>query len=158
MKRFLVIILVLSAGISTVQAQCPEAQSFIKIPKDKTGYGLSSQTKTGNLKSGESYETSFIAQSGIDYRISIKAQNESVAVSYEIYELVVVKKVNNGKTSYQKEKQVLFSSNDPEKEIEFSSEGTHKLFVSLTVAGGENKTVECIGVLIEQKRSAKIGF
>ncbi len=158
MKKIVIILTLLFSGILAVNAQCPEAQSFIKYKKDKSGYVVSSQSKSGNLESGEVYETVFIAQPGMDYRVTIQAVSAEVSCNYEIYEMVVVKTMEDGKARYQKEKQVLFSSTDPEKLIEFSSEGMRKLYISVSTSGSDPKSIDCVGVLIEQKRSLKIGF
>lgn len=76
-------------------AQCPTIESLSKSKKKEKGdvYVINSQSRTGALLSDEDYEMSFVAQSGLDYRLSvIPVEGAAGTVNYEVYELVVEKK------------------------------------------------------------------
>lgn len=160
MKSILVIALSLVSAVSF--AQCPTAESIVKKEKSKTkdDYGVNSQSRSGSVKSGETYEMSFIAQQGMDYRLSCKLANPSAGtISVEIYEMIVEKKTVNGKETYKREKHVLASSSDTGSEpVEFVTDKTRKIFVAVTLSGGDSKKPTCVGVLVEDKKSTKLGF
>lgn len=160
MKSILVIALSLVSLGSF--AQCPTAESIVKKEKNKTkdDYGVNSQSRSGSVKSGETYEMSFIAQQGMDYRLSCKLANPSAGtINVEIYEMIVEKKTVNGKETYKREKHVLANSSDTGNEpIEFVTDKTRKIFVAVTLSGGDAKKPTCVGVLVEDKKSTKLGF
>ncbi len=159
MKRILLFSVMVFGYISTAVSQCPPPEAFIKIAKEfKNGYSISSQSKTGNLKAQKSCELVVLAQAGMDYRFTVAAQNAEFSVNYEIYEMVTQKYTDNGETRYKKVKNVLFTSTNPEEFLEFTTETSRKLYISITLNGGKKDATDCVGVLIEQKPSAKIGF
>lgn len=144
-----------------VYAQCPAPETFVKEKsKVKEAYEVNSQSRSGSVRPGETYEMSFIAQNGMDYRLSMKAANGAEGtLSYEIYEMVVEKKTVNGKTVYKRSRQVLASSGDnASTPLEFSTDKARKVFVAVTLTGGDPKKTQCVGVLIEDKKSTKLGF
>lgn len=155
------ILTLLLISVTASYAQCPAPETFVK-GKSKKGdtYEVSSQSRTGSVKSGETYEMSFIAQQGMDYRLSSKAYNPAAGtISYEVYEMVVEKKVVDGKETFKRVKHVLATSADAGgAPLEFTTDKTRKVFVAVTLSGGDAKKAECVGVLVEDKRSTKLGF
>jgi hypothetical protein len=148
--------------VSTVYAQCPTAENIVKKEKSKTkdNYGVNSQSRSGSVKSGETYEMSFIAQDGMDYRLSSKLANPSAgSISIEIYEMIVEKKMVDGKETYKRTKHVLATSNESGAQpIEFTTDKSRKIFVAVSLSGGDPKKPACVGVLVEDKKSTKLGF
>jgi hypothetical protein len=158
MKTFVLTCLVVLA--TSTFAQCPTAESFVRDKKNKGGYGISSQSRSGSVKPGETYEMSFIAQGGMDYRLTSKLANSTEGtIAYEVYELIVEKKDVNGKETFKRIKHVLASSGEAgAAPLEFTTDKTRKIFVAVTLSGGDMKKVQCVGVLVEDKKTAKLGF
>lgn len=161
MKTLLTILLATVVGINF--AQCPPAEVIAKDKtksKEKEIYAVSSQSRSAAITSDKAYEMSFIAQPGFDYRLTTKAQAPaSGTISYEVYEMVVEKKTENGKEVYKKSKKVLASSNETGgAPLEFTTNEARKVFVSVELSGGDKKKPTCVGVLVETKRTTKIGF
>ena len=146
---------------TSAYAQCPSPDTFVKgKSKTKDEYSVSSQSRSGSVKSGETYEISFIAQEGMDYRLSSKAYNSAAGtISYEVYELIVEKKMVDGKETFKRVKHVLANSGQAGgAALEFTTDQTRKVFITVSLTGGDAKKAECVGVLIENKRSTKLGF
>jgi hypothetical protein len=100
---------------------------------------------------------SFIAHPGLDYRLStILAEGSQGTLNYEVFEMVVEKKVIDGKETFKKTKKVLATSGA--EALEFSSDSARKIFVNVTVNGGEKKKMSCVAVVVETKRSTRTGF
>jgi hypothetical protein len=163
MKRFSTILITLITAFcfqGSSFAQCASPTDIVKTPKDKLDYNVSSQSRSGVLIPGENYEMSFIAQDGMDYRISAGAKNKDAgSVSFEVYEMVVQKTEKDGQTVYKKIKKVIATSADGETEpVEFTTDKARKIVVKVNVMGGDPKTKQCIGVLIEDKKTIKIGL
>jgi hypothetical protein len=139
-------------------AQCPPAESFMKKKKQKDDYNLNSQSRSGAIAADETYEMSFIAHQGLDYRLSTLLGEGSVGtLNYEIYEMVVEKKTEDGKEYFKKVKKVLASSGVAEA-LEFTSDKARKIFVNVSITGGDKKKLGCVAVIIETKRTQKTGF
>lgn len=142
-------------------AQCPPPDKMDKpANKGKGGtWGINSQSKTGALLTGQSYEMSFIAQEAYDYRITGATVSPNKGeVSFEVYEMVNEK---DEKGQYKKVKKVLISSQDAESNtVEFTTDKARKLMISVTFEGGDdsNRKPECVGVLIEDRKATKIGL
>jgi hypothetical protein len=138
-------------------AQCPPAETFMKKKKEKDDYNLNSQSRSGAIAADESYEMSFIAHPSLDYRLSTILGEGSVGtLNYEIYEMVVEKKTEDGKEIFKKVKKVLATSGTDA--LEFSSDKSRKIFVNVSITGGDKKKHACVGVIIETKRTVKTGF
>jgi hypothetical protein len=147
--------------MNSMVAQCPAAASFVIVKQSKKDpYSVNSNSRTASILSGNSYELSFIAQNGMDYRFSVACLNSGAGtVSYELYEMVTEKSESNGKTEYKKIKKSIGTSADAEGGVlEMVSDKTRKIFIKVTLDGGNPKKPECVGVLIENKFSTKIGF
>lgn len=139
-------------------AQCPPAEALMKKKKTKDAYTLNSQSRSGSVASDESYEMSFIAHPGLDYRLTTVLGEGSVGtLNYEIYELVVEKKTEGEKETFKRTKKVLASSGNAEA-LEFTSDKSRKIFINVSITGGDKKKLACVGVLIETKRTEKTGF
>ncbi len=162
MKQIISLSFALTIGL--LYAQCPTAEVIHKeylksVAKETNKFYVSSQSRSGSILSDETYEMSFIAQPGFDYRLSTKAYGANASINYEVYELAVEKKVVNGKDTYKKEKKVLASSDNASgKPLEFSTDKTRKIFVSVNLTGGDKKKPTCVGVLIEDRKSTKLGL
>ncbi len=142
-------------------AQCPASSSFVSVKQQKKdGYSVNSNSRTASLLSGNIYELSFIAQEGMDYRFSSATLNLGAGtVAFELYEMVTEKKDVNGKTEYKKVKKTIGTSADAQGgTLELISDKTRKIFIKVTLDGGNPKKPECVGVLIENKFTTKIGF
>lgn len=138
-------------------AQCPPVETFLKKKKNKDEYNLSSQSRSGAIAADESYEMSFIAHAGLDYRLTTVLGEGSVGtLNYEIYELVIEKKMEGDKEVFKKVKKVLATSGS--EPLEFISDQSRKIFINVSITGGDKKKHACVGVIIETKRSVKTGF
>lgn len=147
--------------MNSMIAQCPAASSFVITKQSKKDpYSVNSNSRTASLLSGNTYELSFIAQNGMDYRFSVACLNPGAGtVSYELYEMVTEKTEKDGKTEYKKVKKTIGTSADAAAGvIELVSDKSRKIFIKVTLEGGNPKKPECVGVLIENKFTTKIGF
>lgn len=148
---------------TSVYAQCPDIETIHKehlksVAKEKPKYYVSSQSRTGSITSDKTYEMSFVAQPGNDYRLSTKLSAGAVGtISFEVYEIDVEKKTVNGADAYKREKKTLTTS-EGSKFVEFSTDKTRKIFVAVTLSGGDKKKPACVGVLVEDKKSTKLGL
>lgn len=157
------ILLILLVFISVGYAQCPPAEYILRSELNKKSedfYEVNSQSSSGAILGDETFEMVFVAQSGMDYRVTTKALKENAGtLSYEVYEMIVEKRQINGKETFKKIKHVLATSAEFQGQpLEFATEKTRKIFLSVTLVGGEKKKPHCVGVLIENKTSIKIGL
>lgn len=151
------ITLALLFGFVFTFAQCPPVESFLKKKKEKDEYNLNSQSRVGVVDSDKSYEMSFIAHPGLDYRLTtVLGEGSAGTLNYEIYELVTEKKTEDGKEVFKKVKKVLATSGS--EPLEFNSDKARKIFVNVSISGGDKKKHACVGVVIETKRTVKTGF
>jgi hypothetical protein len=148
------LILVLISSSTIVFAQCPLPEKIVRsYGKDK--YVVSTQSKTGALKAGEYYELAFIAQEGYDYKISSGTESkDGSTASYEIYEMVTQKV---GEAEFKKVKKVITASDGTEA-IEFQTDKARKLVIKVTLQSTTNPKPECVAILIEDRKSTKLGF
>ncbi len=153
----LVAILTLIFASNSVNAQCALPEKIVKGVKDKGGFGVSTQSKSGALKGGEAYEMAFIAQANMDYKIFAAMQDPSQGtLVVELYEMVTEK---DEKGNFKKEKKVI-SSVEQDQVIEITTDKTRKMMISVTITleDDENKKPLCIGVLILDKKTTIIGL
>lgn len=156
MKSYILTICLIS--FVTVYGQCPNPDRFIKVKGEKNGYSENSQSRSGYVRVGEVFETVFITQDANEYRLTINPYDKDAGnLKYEIYEMVVEKRLENGKSVYKKVKQVLYSSAD-DQSIEIRSDGTRKIYVKVMMEGEDKDRLECVGILVEHKRAKKVGF
>jgi len=155
--------LLIFSVFTSVYAQCPDIETIHKAhlkekSKETPKFYVSSQSRTGYITSDKTYEMSFVAQPGNDYRLTAKlSEGGSGTISCEIYELANDKKTVNGVDSYKREKKVLANSSSSES-LEFTTDKTRKIFVAVTLTGGDKKKPTCVGVLVEDKKSTKLGL
>ena len=157
MKKFLTTLcIVFFFGVS---AQCPSPERFVKVSRrDNSGFVNNSQSRSGFVRVGEVFETVFVVQDGSDYRLTINPLNEDAgAIKYEIYEMVVRKKKENGRYVFKKVKQVLFSSAE-DQPIEIISDGVRKIYVKIMLDGEDKNKIECVGILVQHLKAQKVGF
>jgi len=146
---------------TAMYAQCPAPEKIVKPEKskEKVSYSVNSQSRSGSIKPGETYEMSFIAQDGMDFRLSTALSNPSAGtLTFEVYEMVVEKHTENGKVVHKRVKHVLATPDQAANPIEFSTDKSRKIFVAVTLSGGDSKKPQCVGVLVEDKRAVKLGF
>lgn len=160
-----IITLAVFSLFTTMYAQCPSVETIHKehlkmASKETPKYYVSSQSSTGNITSDKTYEMSFIAQPGTDYRLTTKAAaGSSGSINFEIYEMSGEAKTVNGVESHKKTKKVLANSASAGKEsLEFSTDKTRKIYVAVTLSGGDKNKPVCVAVLVENKKSTKLGL
>lgn len=137
--------------------QCPSPDRLKVTSKSKGTWGINSQSKTGSLISGQNYEMTFIAQDNYDYRITAGTINpDKGEVSFEVFEMITEK---DDKGNYAKVKKVIISSEEAESNtVEFTTDKARKLTIKVSYEEGEDKKPECVAVLIEDKKTTKIGL
>lgn len=169
-KLSLTAIIVLSFLFSAslnAQSACFQFHKFNCFPDGKgknkeseRGFIYDSQSRSGLFGSGEKNNKSqlrFVVYKGMDYRLSVCIDQEVLGenVQFTIFDA--------------KTREILFNNAEEEntKQFEFSSAQTRPLIVEVTIPGAEGggdksggKTSEggCVGLLIEHKKSEKIGF
>ncbi|MBI2257397.1 MAG: hypothetical protein HYU67_00685 [Flavobacteriia bacterium] len=148
------VFLAVFSSFGLVIAQCPMPDKIVRgHSKDK--YVPSTQSKSGALKAGEYYELSFIAQEGYDYRIHSACETrDGSAASYEIYEMVTQKV---GEAEFKKVKKIITMS-DGSEPVDFQTDKARKLIIRVTLNSTINVKPECVAILIEDRKSTKLGF
>ncbi|PKR80091.1 hypothetical protein CW751_11335 [Brumimicrobium salinarum] len=154
-----VLLSVFSSGITN--AQCPSASKVISVDT-KNDWGENSQSKSGKLRPGETYEMRFIIQGGIKYRISAAAGVEDFSednVDFKVIGKQIEKSQENGRTSYRAKEVVLYDSQSSDDEAIFLSERTRRLTIKVEIKGGEKSNlVQCAAILVEAKKASKFGL
>jgi hypothetical protein len=176
MKRALIIGAALMAFVAyEAYAQCTKTHYFCtsQLPEDqqKEFYNLNNQSKSANFAKGKTYKMSFIAYKGYDYRISVCTDiaEGGDKVRYELFHDAIVRvKDEYGNTNIQRKKESLYNNADDNLSpyLEFSVEKTTKFYLDVAVpASGESKNKKlkktdnvCVGVLLEHKKTQKLGF
>tara|TARA_B100000508_G_scaffold118450_1_gene98583 strand:- start:98686 stop:99183 length:498 start_codon:yes stop_codon:yes gene_type:complete len=154
-------ILFLSASIAS--AQCPRPYDVFEADYDN-GWGDNSQSKSGPLRPGDSYEMKFIAQGGMKYRVSVASGNEQFSKENVEFQLVgsEVRKVKeNGKMIYKRVDVVFYDSEESKEgqKAEVFSTRTKRLKVRIKLKGAEDsKLMQCVVVFIETKRPEALGL
>lgn len=144
-------------------SQCPQPDQVLR-PDYKDGWGDNSQSKTGSLRPGDTYEMNFIVQAGLKYRITMLSgvgPYTDENVDFQLVGTEVQKVMENGKSVYKRQEVVYFDSrNQPEGEkMVFSSPRTRKLTLKLKLNGVEDsKLVQCVIIFVETKRELQVGF
>ena len=162
------VILVNSLYFTTfAQSACFQFHKFNCFPegdkkKEERGFVYDSQSRSGLFSSDEKSNKSqlrFVVYKGMDYRLSVCIDEEVLGETVQFV-------VKDAKT-----KELLFNNADEEntKQFEFSSAQTRSLIVEVSIPngeagggekGGKGKVAEggCVGLLIEHKKSEKVGF
>lgn len=144
-------------------SQCPQPDQVLK-PDYNDGWGDNSQSKTGSLRPGDTYEMIFIAQSGLKYRITMLSgvgPYTDEKIDFQLVGSEVNKVEENGKMVYKRQEVVYFDSrNQAEGEkMTFSTPKTRKLKLKMQLNGVEDsKLVQCVIVFVETKRELQVGF
>lgn len=157
MKKLLSTLFIVA--LFSTHGQCPSPEKFIKYGrKDRGDYVHNSQSRSGYVRIGEVFETVFVVQDGSDYRLTIQPlEEEAGEIKYEIYEMVIRKKKENGRYVFKKVKQVLFSSAE-DVPIEIISDGVRKIYVKIMLDGEDKNAIECVGILVEHRKAQEVGF
>jgi hypothetical protein len=144
-------------------AQCPSPIMVFR-PEPKSGWGLSSQSKSGALMTGETYEFTFIAQRGMEYRISsVGGSNELTKdkVQFRVSDTQVNRVIQDGQEVFKRSNVVIFDSKSTsgDEECVIVTPKTRKLTVTVNVVGTENpKDIQCAVVFVESRRAQTIGL
>ena len=151
------------AVFGTSFGQCPQPEQVLR-PDYKDGWGDNSQSKTGSLRPGDTYEMNFIAQAGLKYRITLLSGVGNFTdenIDFQLVGSEVNKVEDNGKMVYKRQEVVYFDSrNQAEGEkMTFATPKTRKLKLKMQLNGVEDsKLVQCVIVFVETKRELQVGF
>ncbi|MGM0479645.1 MAG: hypothetical protein ACQERC_10520 [Bacteroidota bacterium] len=164
MLKVITAILAIFLLSTAVHSQCPRAFDVMEADYDN-GWGDNSQSKSGPLRPGDTYEMKFIAQGGMKYRVTVVSGNEQFSRDDVEFQLVgsEVNKVkdDDGRMVYKRQEVVFYDSEksaEDEKAV-FFSKRTKRLKVRINLKGVEDsKLVQCVVVFVETKRQEKIGL
>jgi len=165
--------LLVSAIVIQAFAQCNKTHylctgQFSK--EEKSAYwNLNNQSRSAAFEKGKVYEMSFIAYEGFEYRVSTCTDvPSSSGVHFELARDIVVRvKDGQGNTNIKRQREVIF---DNETEgtpyVLFTTDKTKKFYISVDVpatgSSGNKKLTNtdnvCVGVLIEHRKTEKLGF
>ncbi len=163
MLKVITAILTIFILSTAAYSQCPRAYDVMEAEYD-AGWGDNSQSKSGPLRPGDTYEMKFIAQGGMQYRVTVVSGNEQFSTDDVDFQLVgseVNKVKEDGRMVYKRQEVVFY---DSEKSAEdqkavFFSPRSKRLKVRIKLNGVEDsKLVQCVVVFIETKRQQKIGL
>lgn len=116
------------------------------------GFIYNSQSKSGLFAKGTTSKLKAVFYSGFDYSISIcadKALGEGIGL--------VLSDATTGEVLYDN------ATDNKASHMEFSCETTRNMFITISIPGtgpGKGKAIDaaCLGILIEQKVTTKVGF
>ena len=121
--------------------------------KDK--YFLSKQSKSGALLPGGSYEMTLNITEGFDYKITSGIDSkDKMPIPFEIFEMVADKSQDAG---FKKVKKIINTS-DGELPIEIRGQKTNIYTIKVFFPPSESEDPSCVAILIEDRKSTKIGF
>lgn len=175
MKKVLLAgVVLLSAIFIQAYAQCSKTHylcmgQFSK--EDKGAYwNLNNQSRSGAFEKGKVYEMSFVAYEGFEYRLSTCTDVASAnGVKFELAQDMIVRvKDADGNTIMKRQREVIFDNEDDGMApfVLFTTDKTRKFYLSVSVpstGSSDDKKLTntdnvCIGVLIEHRRTEKLGF
>ncbi|MEX1190741.1 MAG: hypothetical protein WED10_06485 [Brumimicrobium sp.] len=162
-KIYTCAIFILASTWSISQSQCPDPSQILKADY-KDGWGENSQSKTGALRPGDSYEINFIAHGGMKYRITIMSGVSDFTdenVEFQLVGSEVNKVKENGRSIYKRQEVVFFDSEklSEDEKMSFSTDKTRKLKLKMKLNGvEESKLVQCVVVFVEHKKEIETGF
>ncbi|MBK7129784.1 MAG: hypothetical protein IPM74_05235 [Crocinitomicaceae bacterium] len=156
-------------------SQCQKTHYFCtaKLSKEEQAeyWNLNNQSQSAVFAKGEVYEMSFIAYKGYDYRLTVCTDiaEGGDAVMFELLQDEVVRvKDDYGNTNIKKTKESIYKNADDgsKPSISFTTDKTKKIYVKVNVPStgtSKDKTLGktenvCVGVLIEHKEAADLGF
>lgn len=176
MKRAIILGSVL-AVVVVLQAysQCQKTHYFCtsQLSKEQQAeyWNLNNQSQSAAFAKGKVYEMSFIAYKGYDYRLTVCTDivEGGDMINFELAQDEVVRvKDEYGNTNIKKTKETIYKNADDgnTQTITFTTDKTKKIYVKVNVpAQGESKDKAlgktdnvCVGVLIEHKEAANLGF
>ena len=176
MKRAIILASVLTV-IVVLQAysQCQKTHYFCtaQLSKEEQAefWNLNNQSQSALFAKGQVYEMSFIAYKGYDYRLTVCTDvvEGGEKVSFEMLQDEVVRvKDEYGNTNIKKTKESIYKNSDDglKPSINFTTDKTKKIYVKVNVPStgtSKDKTVGktdnvCVGVLLEHKEAADLGF
>lgn len=116
------------------------------------GFIYNSQSKSGIFAKGTTSKLKFIGYSGFDYSISLcadKMLGEGIGM--------VLSDATTGEVLYDN------ATDNKAPHMEFSCESTRNMFITISIPGagptkGKTADAACLGILIEQKVTPKVGF
>ena len=176
MKRVLILGIALIGFIAfQAYSQCQKTHYFCTDQLDKEKqeefWNLNNQSKSATFEKGKVYKMSFIAYKGFDYRVSVctDIKEGGDKIRFELFHDAVIRvKDEYGNTNIQRKKESLYSNQDDNLSpmVEFSVDKTKKFYIDVNVPlSGESKNKKlskgdkvCVGVLLEHKKGAKLGF
>lgn len=167
-------ILLLSAILIQAYAQCNRTHylCLAQFSKEDKGafWNLNNQSKSGAFEKGKVYEMSFICYAGFEYRLSTCTDVESAnGVKFQLSQDMIARvKDENGNTSMKRQREVIFDNENDGMTpfVLFTTDQTKKFYVSVNVpatGSSDDKKLTntdnvCIGVLIEHRKTEKLGF
>lgn len=173
-KVFFGSILLFGVILFQAYAQCNRTQylCMAQFSKEEKGdyWNLNNQSRSAAFEKGKVYEMSFIAYSGFEYRVSTCTDIPSAeGVNFKLSKDAVVRvKDGNGNTNIKKQREVIFDNAEEGATpyVLFTTDKTKKFFLSVNVpatGSSDNKKLTntdnvCVGVLIEHRRTQKLGF
>jgi hypothetical protein len=116
------------------------------------GFIYNSQSKSGLFAKGTTSKLKAIFYAGFDYSISLcadKSLGEGIGL--------VLSDATTGEVLYDN------ATDNKSSHMEFSCETTRNMFITITIPGsgptkGKSADAACLGILIEQKVTPKVGF
>ncbi|MBI4946532.1 MAG: hypothetical protein HY840_09040 [Bacteroidetes bacterium] len=149
-----IIALAQHSGIPKVAANLPcqdfHRKACLRSPDD--GFAYNGQSRSGLFAKGQSSTIKAVFYKGMDYHISVCCE-EKDPINFSI------KDAKTGEVLYDN------STDNNTNEIQLTNENTRHVNIMVTVAGGDAKIDKvkgtegmCVGLLIEHKKSDKVGF
>lgn len=169
LSSLLAIVVVLQA-----YSQCQKTHYFCttQLSKEEQAefWNLNNQSQSATFAKGQVYEMSFVAYKGYDYRVSVCTDIVGGdKVAFELLQDEVIRvKDEYGNTNIKKTKEAVYNNKDDNMKptIIFTTDKTKKFYIKVNVpptgeskdkALGKTENV-CVGVLLEHKEAAKLGF
>ena len=155
-------------------AQCRNTHYLAQAQfgKEDRGQGwlLNNQSRSGAFEKGKSYEMSFIAYEGFEYRLATCTDVESAdQVNFELAHDVIVRvKDGSGHTNIKRQRETIFdnTAEGMEQFVVFTTEKTQKFYVTVSVpatgSSSDRKLTNtdrvCMGVAIYHRKTEQLGF
>jgi hypothetical protein len=154
LSTYMMLAAILGANLPlTSQAPCVtyHRQAGCSMASEE-GFIYNSQSKSGLFAKGTTSKLKAIFYAGFDYSISLCADpalGEGIGMT--------LSDATTGEVLYDN------ATDNKSPHMEFSSETTRNMFITITIPGaaaGKGKTADaaCLGILIEQKPTPKVGF
>ncbi len=152
MKKFIIAITAIVASVSMQAQDCAGYHKKGCSQASEAGFMYNSQSKSGVFAPGTSSNMKVVFYSGFDYSISVCP--DKLLANGLAFKLVDSK---TGEVLYDN------ATDNKSTHMEFSCETTRAVTIQVTVPGatikkGQSVDGACVGVLIEQKPTPKVGF